>query len=215
MTRKNVPESARDMWWAQQQSAGIVKAVYEDAKNTPEEGALSSREVSVQPSKYRDVIEVRKEAWYYDRRDEGSWGWPLRLDVECKVEMTFEEFRSSEWWEPYLEHTKSINFDSSWMDSFQVDCQDGYAEIMFDRPDYKSVWWCSSKVPTGGTIQYSVHVCEDGMVGITRGEDPTVERSVDEILSAVRFAERAQELGISISEDGRTIMIEKVESDAD
>lgn len=214
MTRKTEPESARDMWWAQEQTAGNVKVLYEDAKNTPQEGALSSTEVSVRPSKYDDVIEVRKELWYYGHKDEGSRGWPVHPEIEWSREMTFEEFRVSEWWGPYLERTRSLNFDSSWMDSFQVDCREGYVEAAFDRPDYERVWWCSSEVPTGGTTPYSVYVCDDGIMGVSRGDEPTVERSVDEFLDAVKFAERAHELGVSISEDG-TITIKKGEGDAD
>ena len=212
--RKVKPESARDMWWAQQQTSGSVKVLYEATKNTPEEGALSSTEVSVLPSGYDDVIDVRKELWYYGRKDEEARGWPMRVEVEWSRKMSFEEFRASEWWEPYLEHTSNLNFDSSWKDSFQVDCQEGYVEARFDKPDYKKVWWCSGEVPTGGTTTYSVYVCDDGTMGITRGEEQTVERTVDEFLEAVRFADRVRELGVSISEDG-TIVIGKGESDAD
>lgn len=217
MTRKEAPESARDMWWAQEQTSGNVKAVYENVKNEPEEGALHSTEVSVRPSKYDDVIEVRKELWYYGRSEDGRSGWPLRMEVEWSREMTFEEFRASEWWELYLGSTKNLNFDSSWMDSLRVDDQSekGYSETTFVLPVYEKVWWCSSEVPTGGTTQYSVYVCEDGTIGITRGKEPTVERNVDEILESVRFAERAHKIGLSISEDGKTIMIERGDRDAD
>lgn len=213
MTRKDVPESARDMWWAQQQFSGIVNAVHEYADNEPDEGILYSTEVSVLPSKYDDVIEVTKSKLYYDRKEEGTWGWPLRCEVEWSRKMSFDEFRSSEWWKPYLERTNNLNFDSSWMDSFRVDYTEGnkYAEMSMRLPSEDRYRWRWSE---GGTVEYSVYVCDDGTVGITRGDETTVERSVDEILGAVRFAERAQELGISISEGGRTIMIEKVDSDA-
>lgn len=212
--RKTEPESSRDMWWAQQQASGSIMVSYKNTKNTPEEGALSHTDVPVYPSRYDDVVEVRKELWYYGRKDEGAQGWPMRVEVEWSRKMSFEEFRVSEWWGPYLEHTVGLNFDSSWTDSFQVDCQEGCVEARFDKPDYKKVWWCSGEVPTGGTTQYSVYVCDDGIVGIGRGEDPTVERTVDGFLEAVRFADRARELGISISEDG-TITVGKGESDAD
>ena len=208
--RKVKPESARDMWWAQQQTSGSVKVLYEATKNTPEVGALRSTEVSVHPSGYDDVIYVRKELRYFGRKDEGAWGWPMRVEVEWSRKMSFEEFRASEWWEPYLERTSNLNFDSSWKDSFQLDCQEGYVEAWFDKPDYEKVWWCSGEVPTGGTTTYSVYVCYDGTMGITRGKEQTVERTVDEFLDAVRFADRARELGVSISEDG-TIAIEKEE----
>lgn len=204
MTRKTEPESARDMWWAQQQIAGNVKVVFEDAGNTPEEGALRSTEVSVRPYHDRDLIEVRKELWFYGLRDEGSWGWPIRRVVEWSRDMTFEKFRASEWWEPYLEKTKNFDFDSSWMDSFRVDYTEGdkCVDVSMRLPVEKRVWWSSSEVPTGSTVEYYVYVCDDGTVGIARGEEKTVERTLDEILGAVRFAERAHELGVSISEDG-------------
>lgn len=210
MTRKEFPESARDMWWAQEQTAGNVKAVYENAENEPEEGALSSIDVSVRPSRYDDVIEIRKEAWYFGRRDEGRSGWPLRMEVEWSRKMTFEEFRASEWWGPYLERTRSLNFDSSWMDSFQVDNDpvDGYVDVSMRLPEEKRVWWCSSEVPTGDSVEYFVYVCKDGTVGMTRGKEKTIEMSIDEFLDAARFAERAHELGVSISDEG-TITIEK------
>lgn len=214
--RKTEPESSRDMWWAQQQASGSIKVSYEATKNIPEEGALSSTEVSVHPSRYDDVVEVRKELWYYGRKDEEAWGWPMRVEVEWSRKMSFEEFRVSEWWEPYLESTMSLNFDSSWMDSLQVDHDpvDGYAEISLRLPVEKRVWWCSSKVPTGSTVEYFVYVDEDGAMAITRGKEPIVERTMDEFLEAVRFADRARELGVSISEDG-TITIGKGEGDAD
>lgn len=212
--RKTEPESARDMWWAQQQAPGSIGISYEATKSTPEEGALSHTEVSVHPSRYDDAIEVRKDLWYYGFKDEEARGWPMRVEVEWSHRMSFEEFRVSEWWGPYLEHTVGLNFDSSWMDSFQVDCQEGRVEARFDKPDYRKVWWCSGEVPTGGTTPYSAYVCDDGIVGIERGEEPTVERAVDEFLEAVRFADLAHELGVSISEDG-TVTIGKGDSDAD
>lgn len=211
---KHVPDSARDMWWAQQQAAGHAKVMYEDSKNTPEEGALSSTEVSVRPCRNHDLIEVRKELDYYGHKDENSWGWPIHAEVEWSREMTFNEFRASEWWDTYLERSKNLNFDSSWMDSFNVDCDDSCAEVMFDKPDYKKVWWCSRDVPTGYTTSYSVLVCNDGTVSITRGNDKTVERTVDEFLDAVEFFERASKLGVSIDDDG-TITIGRGEGDAE
>lgn len=130
MTIKKFPENARDMWWAQEQASGTVKVLYEDAKNTSEEGALSSTEVSVIPSRNDDVIEVVKKLWYYAHKDEGTWGWPLRSEVEWSHNMTFDEFRDSEWWELYLKNTTGFNFDSSWMDSFSVvgGTEDRYVE---------------------------------------------------------------------------------------
>lgn len=213
---KTEPESARDMWWAQQQVSGSIRVSYEDTKNTPEEGALNFTEVPVHPSRYDDVIEVRKELWYYGRKDEEARGWPMRVEVEWSRRMSFEEFRVSEWWGPYLERTNRLNFDSSWTDSLQVDHDqvDGYARISLRLPVEERVWWCSSKVPTGGTVEYFVYVDEDGIMAITRGEEPTVERTIDEFLEAMGFADRARELGVSITEDG-TITIGKGESDAD
>lgn len=215
--RKTEPESVRDMWWAQEQIAGNVKVAYKSSNNEPEKGALRSTEVSVRPSKYEDVIEVRKEAWYYGCNDDGKGGWPLRIEVEWSQEMSFEQFRASEWWEPYLERTKYKNFDSSWMDSFQVehDPVNEYAEVSMRLPSKERVWWCSSEVPTGSTVEYFVYVCGDGTMGITRGNEPTVERSIDEILAAVRFAELMEQFGVSISEDGSRIVIEKGEGNAD
>lgn len=201
MARKEAPESARDMWWAQQQFDRVVNAVYEHADNEPEDGILHSTEVSVLPSKYDDVIDVTKRKWYYDCKDEGTWGWPLRCEVEWSRKMSFEEFRSSEWWKPYLERTNNLNFDSSWMDSFRVDYTEGnkYAEMSMRLPSEDRYRWRWSE---GGTVEYSVYVCDDGTVGITRGEEPTVECSVDEILEAVELADRMREFGVSVYEDG-------------
>lgn len=202
MGRKTEPESARDMWWAQQQMAGDVRVEYERQEGEPEEGALHSVVVSVGPHDTRDEVEVTKERWYYDRRKEGSSGWPLRCDTEWSRKMTFGEFRASGWWETYLEKTKNLEFDSSWMDSFQVDCQEKYVVVTFDVPCYQRVWWCSSEIPTGDTTPYSVYVCDDGTMGVTRGNEPTVERTVDEILEAIKLADSMEEHGVSISEDG-------------
>ena len=202
---KREPESARDMRWAQEQAAGTVKVVYEDAKNTPEEGALHSTEVSVRPSRYDDFIEVRKENCYYGHRDEGRWGWPIHPETEWSRKMPFEEFRSSEWWEPYLERTRRLNFDSSWMDSFKVDAEEDFAAVTFDVPEYKSVWWCSSDVPTGETVRCEVDVSSDGTV-LMRFDGESEESTVSEFIEAVRRLRAFEEAGVSLDDEGNVIV---------
>lgn len=214
--RKTKPESTRDMWWAQQQMAGDINIEHIRYDGEPEEGAICSVDVSVCTYKNVDLINVSKGLWYYGHKEDGKVGWPLRNEEEWSKKMTFNEFRASEWWMPYLEKTKNINFDSSWMDSMRVehDYGDDYAEISLRLPVYNRVWWCSSEIPTGNTVEYFVYVCSDGTMGIRRDNEQAVEQTMNEFIEAVRFANIARELGVSISDDG-IITISRKERDAD
>lgn len=204
MTRKTEPESARDMWWAQQQSSGIMKAAYEYNDTEPEEGALHSTEVSVEASKYKDLVVVQCEERRYGVRKEGSVGWPLKCTVKWDRRMTFEEFRSSEWYGPYVKRAGRVDFDSSWVDSFHASVNDGdrCVDVSFRVPRHERVWWCSSEVPTGGIVEYSMYVYSDGTVGITRDDDRTIERSIEEIIEAIRVADSMSKRGVSVDDDG-------------
>lgn len=215
--RKSEPESALDMWWAHEQRSGDVVVETEKAGNDhPEEGALDRVETIVVAFKYDDKITVKKRSMYYDHQHEDSGWWSIRTEVEWSRKMSFEEFRESEWWETYLEKTDGCNFDSSWVGSMTLDGSpdDGYVYTTFLVPEYKNVWWCSSEVPTGDTERYEVIVYDEGLVRLSRGEDHTVELTIDEIMDAIELANSMRENGVSVDENG-TITIKRGESDAD
>lgn len=214
--RKAEPESALDMWWAHEQIAGDVVVEAEKAGNGPEEGALDGVETIVVALKYDDKITVKKCSMYYDHQHEDSGLWSIRTEVEWSRKMSFEEFRESEWWETYLEKTKVCNFDSSWVGSMTLDGSpdDGYVYTTFLVPEYKKVWWCSSEVPTGDTERYEVIVYDEGRVRLSRGEDQTVELTIDEIMDAIELANSMRENGVSIDDDG-TITIAGGAKDAE
>lgn len=183
---KSEPESVRDMAWAIHQQAGnVITVEYRNADNEPSEGALSHTEVNVIAWKYKDEIEVSRSTYRY-KEPIKTGGWSLEGEHDTLARLSFEEFMASEWWEPYLAKTRTLNFDSSWMDSFKVDADEDFAAVTFDAPEYKSVWWCSSDVPTGETVRCEVDVSIDGTVLMRFGGE-SEESTVAEFIEAVRM----------------------------
>lgn len=202
---KREPESVRDMAWAAQQQAGnAVTVEWHDDGNEPSEGALSNTEVNVTAWEYKDEIEVYRSTYRY-KEPLKTGGWSLEGEHETLARLSFEEFRASEWWEPYLAKTRRLNFDSSWMDSFKVDADEDFAAVTFDAPEYKSVWWCSSDVPTGETVRCEVDVSNDGTV-LMRFDGESEESIVSEFIEAVRRLRAFDEAGVSLDDEGNVIV---------
>lgn len=199
------PESVRDMAWAAQQQAGnAVTVEYHDAGNEPSKGALSHTEVNVTAWEHKDEIEVFRSTYRY-KEPLKTDGWSLEGKHETLAELSFDEFKSSEWWEPYLAKTKRLSFDSSWMDSFKVDAEEDFAAVTFDAPEYKSVWWCSSDVPTGETVRCEIDVSSDGTV-LMRLDGESEESTVSEFIEAVRRLREFEEAGVSLDDEGSVIV---------
>ena len=202
---KREPESVRDMAWAAQQQAGnAVTIEHHDGGNEPSEGALSHAEVNVTAWEYKDEIEVYRSTYRY-KEPLKTGGWSLEGEHETLARLSFEEFRASEWWEPYLAKTRRLNFDSSWMDSFKVDADDDFAAVTFDAPEYGSVWWCSSDVPTGETVRCEVDVSSDGTV-LMRFDGESEESMVSDFIEAVRRLRAFDEAGVSLDDEGNVIV---------
>lgn len=202
---KREPESVRDMAWAaQQQASSAVTIERLGAGNDPSEGALSHTEVNVTAWEYKDEIEVYRSTYRY-KEPLKTGGWSLGGEHETLARLSFEEFRASEWWEPYLAKTQRLSFDSSWMDSFKVDADEDFAAVTFDAPEYKSVWWCSSDVPTGETVRCEVDVSSDGTV-LMRFDGESEESTVSEFIKAVRRLRAFDEAGVSLDDEGNVIV---------
>lgn len=202
---KSEPESVRDMAWAAQQQAGnAITLEYRNAMNDPSVDALSHTEVNVTAWEYKDEIEVYRSTYRYKEQLK-TGGWSLRGEHETLARLSFEEFRTSEWWEPYLAKTRRLNFDSSWMDSFKVDADEGFAAVTFNAPEYQSVWWCSSDVPTGETVRCEVDVNSDGTV-LMRFDGESEESTVSELIEAVRRLRALEDAGVSLDDEGNVIV---------
>lgn len=199
------PKSVSDMAWAAQQQAGnAITVEYRRADNEPSEGALSHTEVNVTARQFKDEIEVYRSAYRY-KEPLKTGGWSLEGEHETLARLSFEEFMASEWWESYLAKTRRLNFDSSWMDSFRVDADDDFAAVTFDAPEYRSVWWCSSYVPTGETVRCEVDVSIDGTV-LMRFDDKSEESTVAEFIEAVRRLREFEEAGVSLDDEGNVVV---------
>lgn len=202
---KSKPESVRDMAWAaQQQASNAITTEYRNAMNNPSVGALSHMEVNVTAWEYKDEIEVSRSTYRY-KEPLKTGGWSLEGEHETLARLSFEEFMASEWWEPYLAKTRRLNFDSSWMDSFKVDVNEDFAAVTFDAPEYQSVWWCSSDVPTGETVRCEVDVSSDGTV-LMRFDGESEESTVSEFIEAVRRLRALEEAGVSLDDEGNVIV---------
>lgn len=200
----NEPKSVRDMAWADRQRSGSVNVEFEKVAAVPSEGKLSGVAVRVVPDERKNVVRIERERSYFDHRSGNIW-WSMRVEREPIAELSFEDFRGSEWWGPYIEKTKYQNFDSSWMDSFKVKADEDFAAVTFDAPEYKSVWWCSSDVPTGDTIRCEVDVSSDGTV-LMRFDGESEESTVAEFIEAVRRLREFEKAGVSLDDEGDVIV---------
>lgn len=201
----NEPKSVRDMAWAAQQQAGnAITVEYRNADNEPSVGALSHTEVNVTAWEYKDEIEVFRSTYRY-KEPLKTGGWSLEGEHETLARLSFEEFKASEWWEPYLAKTRRLSFESSWMDSFKVKADEDFAAVTFDAPEYKSVWWCSSVVPTGDTVRCEVDVSSDGTV-LMRFDGESEESTVIEFIEAVRRLREFEMAGVSLDDEGNVIV---------
>lgn len=202
---KSKPESVRDMAWAAQQQAGnAITVEYRNAGNEPSEGALSHTEVNVTAWEYKDEIEICRCTYRY-KEPLKAGGWSLEGEHETLARLSFEEFMASEWWEPYLAKTRRLNFDSSWMDSFKVDADEGHAKIDFGCPELEKVWWCSSEIPSGRIAKCRVYVGGDGILYLKFGKEDE-EASIIEFIEAVRRLREFEMAGVSLDDEGNVIV---------
>lgn len=201
---KSKPKSVRDMAWADRQRSGAVNVEFDKVADEPSEGKLSDVAVRVIPDEHKNVVRINRERSYFDHQSGNGW-WSMRVECEPIAELSFEEFRDSEWWDPYIEKTKCQNFDSSWMDSFNVDADEDYAEINFECPEFKKVWWCSSEVPSGRIAKCRVYVGSDGILYL-KVENEGEEANIIEFIEAVRRLREFEMAGVSLDDEGNVIV---------
>lgn len=201
---KKEPRSVRDMAWADRQRSNAVNVEFEKVADEPSEGKLSDVAVRVIPDERKNVVRINRERSYFDHQSGNGW-WSMRVEFEPIAELSFEEFRNSEWWEPYIEKTKYQNFDSSWMDSFDVDADEDHAEINFECPEFKKVWWCSSEVPSGRIAKCRVYVGSDGILYL-KVENEGEEANIIEFIEAVRRLREFERAGVSLDDEGNVIV---------
>lgn len=201
---KHEPESVRDMEWAEKQiSSFSIDIDYKNAGNCPSEGALADTCTEIYADRYNNVVKIRRKREYYDKRLD--IGWSIRTEREQLAVLSFEEFKYSEWWGPYLKKMKNVNFDSSWMDSFEVDAEKNYAEITFEVPEREKVWWCSSEVPTGHTVGCTVSIYSDGSLYLQYGMEKE-DAEVSEFIQAMKKLREFERAGVSLDDDGNVLV---------
>lgn len=201
---KKEPGSVRDMAWADRQRSSAVNVEFDKVADEPSEGKLSDIAVRVIPDEHKNVVRINRERSYFDHQSGNGW-WSMRVEREPIAELSFEEFKDSEWWDPYIEKTKYQNFDSSWMDSFNVDADEDHAEINFECPELKKVWWCSSEVPSGRIAKCRVYVGSDGILYL-KVENEDEEANIIEFIEAVRRLREFERSGVSLDDEGNVIV---------
>lgn len=150
------------MLWIDRQRTSSVRVRYESGE-LPSPGALCNTETNVLPDPCKDVVKIEKVKYYYDTPLRQG-GWSLRTELDTVETLTFEEFKQSKWWETYLQRVSKHNCDSSWMDYCNTLVDENGCIAQFKIPEYKSVWWCSSDIPSGNVITCEVCVSYDGTV---------------------------------------------------
>lgn len=204
--RKTEPTCVRDMRWINRQKAENSTCVQYEKGEEPSKGALCNTEIDVMPmSEYSgDKVKIERVKYYYDKPGQLG-GWQLRGEFETLETLTFEEFRNSEWWEEYLRKVSTYNCDSSWMDETSTDVDEDGCVVQFKIPEYKSVWWCSSDVPSGKILPCEVCVSYDGTVCVTVGNE-SVEFEASEVVEKLRKLEALERAGVSLNDDGNIVI---------
>lgn len=203
---KQEPTCVRDMRWINRQKAGNSTCVQYEKGEEPSKGALCSTEIDVIPmSEYAgDKVKVERVKYYYDKPSQKG-GWQLKGEFETLETLTFEEFRKSKWWETYLQKVRTYNCDSSWMDDTSTDVDEDGCVVQFKIPEYKSVWWCSSDVPSGKVLLCEVGVSYNGTVWVVV-DNESVEFEASEVVDKLRKLEALERAGVSLNDDGDVIV---------
>lgn len=204
MPRRTVPESCQDMWWATKQNRGpvVVKCeVNEDNDN----GIRTRSKVSVHASMFEDKVTIEETEWWSCRKESTGLMPRSGHSILWTTNMTFEEFKSSEWWIPYLEQSSSLDFNSSWMDSLSadVDNEGGFALVSFFKPVDESAPVCvQSTNPTNTVVEYQVVISNAGDLEVYVDDVEVLSSTIKEVVQAVKSVELLRERGISVDDDG-------------
>ena len=201
---KQEPTCVRDMHWINRQKAGNSTCVQYESGEEPREGALCHTEIDVIPAYLGDEIRIKRAKYYYDRPAQHG-GWHLKSEFETLQTLTFEEFRKSKWWDTYLRKVDTYNCDSSWMDDTSTDVDEDGCVVQFKVPEYKSVWWCSSDVPSGRVLPCEVCVSYDGTICVTV-DNESVEFEASEIVEKLKTLDTLERAGVSLNDDGDVVI---------
>lgn len=210
---KQEPTCVRDMRWVDRQKSEYGTCVQYEKGEEPSKDALCHTEINVLPgSKYSgDKIRIEQVKYYYDKPSQIG-GWQLRGEFETIETLTFGEFQQSKWWDTYLQKVSKYNCDSSWMDDTGTDVDEDGCVVQFKVPEYKSVWWCSSDVPSGKVLSCEVCVSYEGTVCVTVG-NKSVEFEASEVVEKFQTLEALERAGVSLNDDGNVVIQVKDKSD--
>lgn len=199
--RKTEPENVRDMWFASMQSGGSPVLNYmRVCEGEPEIGAVYDEYDAVVTERHdaKNVVIKHVENVVADMHGNGSFSSTGKaVDIE---RMTFSEFRDSKYWDPYMKAMARRNFDSSFVDSWEVDDLEDCARISFDMPMEENVWWCSSPVCSGDIGHAEVFADNGGFVSLAL-DGEIAEGSIARFIEAVKTLEAMEQSGIAM-EDG-------------
>lgn len=199
--RKTEPENARDMWFASiQLGRSPVLNYMRVCEGEPEIGAVYDEYDTVVSERHEEESVVVKhiENVVVETCENGSFSSAGKtVDIE---RMTFSEFRDSKYWDPYMKTMARCNFDSSFVDSWEVDDFEDYARISFDMPMEENVWWCSSPVCSGDIRHAEVFADNGGFVSLAL-DGEIAEGSIARFIEAVKTLEAMERSGIAM-EDG-------------
>ena len=122
--------------------------------------------------------------------------WSSTYDTKWSREMTFDEFRESEFWEPSMEAFKGGDCDASAFDQFDASCDgaDGHVSIEMER-QYKD--WLGNLRVAKEHDRFECHVDMAGWLTLKCG-DRVYDGDARELFDLVHEAERFRDAGIKL-----------------
>lgn len=207
---KTEPENRADLYRMLQTSSGWFDGLIEseqikDPQADYEVGMVSSESTHVSASPYQgcDVMVYRNRDVVAEVRGPKS----CTLDVQrvWTEEMTFEEFRASEWWRPTIERFANGSCDASeiFVKSDDSECGVGsgaYAYVTAQCESHYRDWLGNTRL-TKGHDEVSLWLQGNGEMGFTLN-GKTYELEVSELAEFIEQARAFREAGIAL-EDGK------------
>lgn len=207
---KTEPESVRDMWFAERQ-IGTVMLNYENSGDPIKVGNASCEYDRITCDWERENKVTVKHVIETIGEMVTSTMYRPKNQVTSSVDMTFDEFKDSEYYIPYIKRTAGCNFDSSFVDSFRFNAflEDGWAEIDYKFPVIKTEPFFSGDC--SGEIGYArVVVSDDGTVTL-RLNSESIECDIERIIEAVKTLDDMEKRGVQIYGDELTVKLGEVE----
>lgn len=212
MSKKIEPENKADLYRMLETSEGWFDGMIEyktvrDMKVDPEVGMVDSESIHVAANPYQgcDVKVYQEQHVITEVRSGGSLS--LTIKQPWAKEMTFAEFRDSEWWGPTITKFAKGSCDAS---EIFVRCDEtdddggvgseGYVHITAQCEKHYRDWLGNTRLAKGfDTV--GLWVQGDGEMGVTLN-DETYELSVSELVGYIERARAFDEAGVKL-EDGK------------